>query len=81
MRNYSAQLWLGAWLLVLPFLGVPGSWKETLTALTALVLIGHALLAHHRRRTKAASETEEPTEKTAESPKTLDSRLHGNDTA
>lgn len=54
MRNYMAQLWLGAWLLVLPFLGIPGSWKETLTALTALVLIGHALVVYHRRRRAGA---------------------------
>jgi hypothetical protein len=65
MRNYTAQLWLGAWLLVLPFLGVPGRWKEILTALTALVLIGHALALHRRRvathvAAKAEAETLPP---------------------
>lgn len=60
MRNYTAQLWLGAWLFVLPFLGVPGRWKETLTVLTALALIGHALIVYRlRRRTGAVSNPEQ----------------------
>ncbi|HBV00800.1 MAG TPA: hypothetical protein DEF00_00190 [Candidatus Taylorbacteria bacterium] len=32
-------MWAGAWLLILPFSGVPGNWKEALTILTALFLI------------------------------------------
>lgn len=58
MRNYTPQLWLGAWLLVLPFLGIPGSWKETLTALTALALIGRAIWLYHRSRAAADLESD-----------------------
>ena len=53
MREYTLYIWLGIWLFVLPFLGIPGSWKETLTVLTALVLFGHALAAYRRRRAAA----------------------------
>lgn len=88
MRNYSAQLWLGAWLLVLPFLGIPGSWKEALTALTALILIGHALAAYYRRRMDTLSQgAEKPPEGSVKPPNALDSHFHlpaqagGNDAA
>lgn len=49
MRNYSVQLWLGAWLLIVPFLGVPGDWKERLTMLTGLFLLLAVLWAHYRK--------------------------------
>ncbi len=62
MLTLKQTIWLGAWLLVLPFLGVPGRWKETLTALTALVLIGHAFALHRRRRVAAHASAESEAE-------------------
>jgi len=53
MQTIKLTIWLGVWLLILPFFGIPGSWKETLTVLTALVLFGHALAAYRRRRAAA----------------------------
>lgn len=48
MRDIKLFSWLGVWLLILPFLGVPGSWKERLVALTGLLLILAALSAYYR---------------------------------
>lgn len=60
MREIKLFAWLGVWLFILPFLGIPGSWKETLTALTALALVGHALVAYHRRRAAAVPAPVQP---------------------
>lgn len=48
MREYTLYIWLGVWLFILPFLGIPGGWKENLLMLTALFIIGHALFAYRR---------------------------------
>ena len=56
MRSYTLYIWIGVWLFILPFLGIPGSWKETLTALTAMFVVGHALLAY--RRSNATEEAD-----------------------
>ncbi|MEK7208356.1 MAG: hypothetical protein AAB699_02280 [Patescibacteria group bacterium] len=50
VREHTRYIWLGVWLFTVPFLGIPGTWKQTLTALTALVLIGAALFARRRTR-------------------------------
>lgn len=47
MRDSTLYIWIGVWLLLLPFFGIPGSWKETLLILTALFLIAYSLV---RRR-------------------------------
>lgn len=48
MRDYTFYAWIGLWLLLLPFLGVPGTWKETFTILTALCILVHSLLGYRR---------------------------------
>ena len=48
MRDIKLLSWLGVWLLILPFFGIPGSWKERLVALTGLFLIFAALSAYYR---------------------------------
>lgn len=68
MRNKTAHLWLGAWLLVLPFLGISGNWKETLIALTGLVLIGRTLWLYRARRAEGASLAEKAETKAPEQP-------------
>lgn len=50
MRGYTLYIWLGVWLLLLPFLGIPGSWKETLLLLTAIFLIGYSYARHRKIR-------------------------------
>ena len=49
MRDIKLSSWLGVWLIILPFLGVPGSWKERLVALTGFLLLLAALAVHYRR--------------------------------
>jgi len=56
MREYTLYIWIGVWLLILPFLGIPGSWKKTLIILTALFLIAHSYVL--RRRTHPAKDPE-----------------------
>jgi hypothetical protein len=39
MRKARILLFLGTWLLILPFLGFPYSWEDNLSCLTGLVII------------------------------------------
>jgi hypothetical protein len=48
MRDIKLLSWLGVWLLILPFLGIPGSWKERLVALTGLCLLLAVLSVYYR---------------------------------
>lgn len=58
MQGYTVYIWVGVGLLIVPFLGIPGSWKETITALTALFLVGYVLWQHRLRQNQ--KETEAP---------------------
>jgi hypothetical protein len=49
MRDIKLFAWLGVWLLILPFFGVPGSWKERLVALTGFLLLLAALWVYYRK--------------------------------
>lgn len=49
MRDIKLFAWLGVWLFVLPFFGVPGAWKERLTALTGFLLLCAVLWAQYRK--------------------------------
>lgn len=49
MQEYKSVMWLGAWLVLIPLLGVPGSWEDTLVILTGLCLIVVAVLRIHAR--------------------------------
>lgn len=60
MQAYSNELWLGVWLLILPFLGFPGSWKERLVALTGLAVIGVALYRQYGAPVLPAEPSAEP---------------------
>lgn len=51
MREYTLYIWIGIWLLILPFLGLPGSWKQALNVLTGLFIIGDILLRYRKNRT------------------------------
>jgi len=62
MQKYNTYLWTGVWLAVVPFLGVPGSWKQTLTVLTGFFLIIYSVIAYRYNRVRedeALAETEE----------------------
>ncbi len=50
MHAYTVYIWIGTWLFILPFLGIPTSWKEMLTILTGLFLIAHSLFLRKRNR-------------------------------
>ena len=48
MRDIKLLSWLGVWLLILPFLGIPGSWKERLVTLTGLCILLAVLSVYYR---------------------------------
>ena len=58
MKNKNSLLWLGAWLFMLPFLGVSGAWKERLITLTGLFVIGAALYARYKTPPAHADRTQ-----------------------
>lgn len=48
MRNYTLFVWVGVWLLVLPFLGFPGNWKDRLLMLTAIATLVYAFMEYRQ---------------------------------
>jgi len=48
MRNYTLFVWVGVWLFVLPFLGLPGNWKDRLLILTSIVVFVYAFFEYRR---------------------------------
>ncbi|MDO8594580.1 MAG: hypothetical protein Q7R93_03625 [bacterium] len=55
MHTYAAHFWVGVWLLILPFLGIPGGYKDGFTVFTALGILAYAFLVKqsHRRKTRS----------------------------
>ncbi len=49
-------MWVGVWLFFLPFLGLPGNWKDRLLILTSIVILVCAFLDY--RRAKRTREVE-----------------------
>lgn len=43
MSREMAVIVLGIWVIILPHLGVPGSWHTIITTLTGLIIIGVGL--------------------------------------
>ena len=50
MRHYTLYMWVGVWLIVLPLLGIPGSWKDALLVLSAIFIIAYASVEYRRTR-------------------------------
>ena len=50
MREYTLYMWIGVWLFILPFLGIPGSWKEILLMITAFFVIVQSFTGYRRIR-------------------------------
>ena len=48
MRKERILLLLGVWVTILPYLGFPISWKDTLVTLTGLGLIGFAYFLYNQ---------------------------------
>lgn len=58
MQHQSKKdVWLGVWLVILPFLGFPSAWKEWLVILTGLALLGVSGM-HFRRIGRGAPQKE-----------------------
>lgn len=56
MRDYILYRWIGVWLFLLPFLGIPGSWKETLLILTAFFIVAYSFLKRRNTEDTVGSE-------------------------
>ena len=56
MRKALIVLALGTWLAVLPYLGFPYSWKDILTTLSGLGLIGLSYMLYREFKTKEIKE-------------------------
>ena len=52
MRRARVFLILGIWIAVLPYLGFPYSWKDILTTLSGLGLIGMSYMLYRELKTK-----------------------------
>lgn len=62
MREIPHTVWLGVWLVVVPFLGVPAAWKEWL-----IILTGIGVLAAQFARFRCGNREAAPSEGTAAS--------------
>lgn len=48
MRDIKHTVWLGVWLLLVPFLGVPAAWKERLVILTGVAVLAVSFVRFRR---------------------------------
>lgn len=66
MHTHTFHIWMGVWLLIVPFLGIPGNWRAALTVATALLIIGESLLRHHAERKAIQTDEEKSADAGAE---------------
>ena len=59
MRKVRILLALGVWIMVLPYLGFPYSWKGILSILTGLVLVCFSYILHRNYKKEEISKSEE----------------------
>jgi membrane protein implicated in regulation of membrane protease activity len=59
ITNYKTILWLGIILLIIPFLGVPSSWKDFMLFIIALILISISLFQRNSEKMKINGENDE----------------------
>ena len=57
MRKARILLFLGIWLIILPYLGFPYSWKEILTTLTGFIVLLLSYLFYREYRMLREAET------------------------
>lgn len=62
MLTIQGVIWLGIWLILLPFLGIPGTWKDKLFAFTGIVILGVACHAYYMQARPHARTTKTDTE-------------------
>ncbi|PIQ68195.1 MAG: hypothetical protein COV91_05400 [Candidatus Taylorbacteria bacterium CG11_big_fil_rev_8_21_14_0_20_46_11] len=63
MHVIKLFLWLGIWLIILPFLGIPGVWKERLLILTGVVVIAVVGRLYYSMKVYSDSKSKDDTEK------------------
>lgn len=56
MRKERILLLLGVWVAILPYLGFPSSWKDTLVTLSGLALIYLSYVLYNESKTKEIKE-------------------------
>ncbi|MDR3519937.1 MAG: hypothetical protein P4L63_03590 [Candidatus Pacebacteria bacterium] len=56
MRKARIVLILGTWVAILPYLGFPYSWKDTLSFFTGIALIGFSYILHKDAKNKEHKE-------------------------
>ena len=57
MREIKNTIWVGAWLIILPFFGIPSAWKEWLVILTGALILGASFVSF-RHTGRAAPQKE-----------------------
>lgn len=63
MHVIKLFLWLGIWLIILPFLGIPGVWKERLLIFTGVVVIAVVGRLYHSMKIYSDSKSKDDLEK------------------
>jgi len=58
MYKAYVLLVLGVWLAVLPYLGFPYSWKDILTTVTGLIIIGLSFMLYKELKKKEVKKEE-----------------------
>jgi heme O synthase-like polyprenyltransferase len=52
MRKERTLLILGIWVMILPFLGFPNTWKQIMSTITGIALIYLAYLYYHQAKSR-----------------------------
>lgn len=48
--GYRLLLWMGIIIIILPFIGVPSSWKEIILFLVGIILVAQSLFIRHQEK-------------------------------
>lgn len=75
MREINHTVWLGVWLIFVPFLGISSVWKERLVILTGVAVLAASSIRSKRNRAVPAPPREVVTDtyrENAEKPVTAD---------
>lgn len=58
MQEIKHTVWLGVWLVLVPFLGISSAWKERLVILTGVAVLAASWMRFKRNRAAPAPQRE-----------------------
>ena len=76
-KNYRLIIWLGLILIIVPFLGIPQSWKDFVLLLVGLILIASGLFNRNNQKMEEKGNADEKVFVESESPESKRPTMSG----